>query len=51
VPTGLGWFASWAGLEVIPMLMLPLAIVMVALHRWLVQQPVFNDEPKFMKLE
>jgi fucose permease len=45
VPTGLGWFASWAGLEVIPMLMLPLAIVMMALHRWLVQHPVFKDEP------
>ncbi len=45
VPTGLGWFASWAGLEVIPMLMLPLAIVMVALHRWLVQHPVFKNEP------
>ncbi|MGL5080301.1 MAG: MFS transporter [Microcoleaceae cyanobacterium] len=37
VPTGLGWLASWAGLEIIPVLMLPLAFVMVGLHRWLVQ--------------
>jgi fucose permease len=37
VPTSAGWIANWAGLEVIPVLMLPLAIVMLGLHRWLVQ--------------
>lgn len=40
VPTGVGWFANWAGLEVIPVLMLPLAIVMLGLHRWLIQHSV-----------
>ncbi|BBD65792.1 hypothetical protein NIES4072_05290 [Nostoc commune NIES-4072] len=37
IPTGAGWIASWAGLEIIPMLMMPLAIVMVGLHCWLLQ--------------
>ncbi|MCC5653069.1 MFS transporter [Nostoc sp. XA013] len=37
IPTGAGWVASWASLEIIPMLMLPLALVMVGLHCWLVQ--------------
>jgi fucose permease len=37
IPTSAGWIASWAGLEVIPVLMLPLAIVMLGLHRWLVR--------------
>ncbi|MBD2435625.1 sugar MFS transporter [Nostoc sp. FACHB-110] len=35
IPTGAGWIASWAGLEIIPMLMLPLAFVMVGIHWWL----------------
>lgn len=35
IPTGAGWIASWAGLEIIPILMLPLAFVMVSLHCWL----------------
>lgn len=35
IPTGAGWIASWAGLEIIPILMLPLAFVMVSLHWWL----------------
>jgi fucose permease len=39
VPTGVGWLANWAGLEIIPMLMLPLAIVMIGVHCWLVQHP------------
>lgn len=43
VPTGLGWFASWAGLEIIPMLILPLVILMVGLHRWLVHYSVRNE--------
>lgn len=37
VPTGAGWIASWVGLEIIPILMLPLALLMVGLHCWLVQ--------------
>jgi fucose permease len=37
IPTGTGWIASWTSLEIIPMLMLPLAILMVGLHCWLVQ--------------
>jgi fucose permease len=37
VPTGAGWVASWASLEIIPMLMLPLALLMVGLHCWLIQ--------------
>lgn len=42
VPTGLGWFASWAGLHVIPMLMLPLAMTIALLHFWLVKHPVLQ---------
>lgn len=37
IPTGVGWFANWAGLNIIPVLMLPLAILMAAVHYWLVQ--------------
>jgi fucose permease len=37
VPTGVGWLANWAGLDIIPMLMLPPAIVMIAVHCWLFQ--------------
>ncbi|OYD91914.1 MFS transporter [Nostoc sp. 'Peltigera membranacea cyanobiont' 210A] len=40
VPTGAGWVASWTSLEIIPMLMLPLALLMVGLHCWLVQHSV-----------
>ena len=36
IPTIIGWAANQAGLEVIPALLMPLAIVMVGLHRWLV---------------
>ncbi len=32
IPSGVGWVASWSGLGVIPLLMLPLAIAMSALH-------------------
>ncbi|NJN88124.1 MAG: MFS transporter [Leptolyngbyaceae cyanobacterium SL_7_1] len=35
IPTAIGWIANQTGLGVIPILMLPLAIVMVILHRWL----------------
>ncbi len=37
IPTIVGGVADRAGLEVIPALLVPLAIVMVALHRWLVR--------------
>ncbi|WP_375509623.1 sugar MFS transporter [uncultured Nostoc sp.] len=40
IPTGAGWIASWTNLEIIPMLMLPLALLMVGLHCWLVQHSV-----------
>ncbi|MBW4564440.1 MAG: MFS transporter [Mojavia pulchra JT2-VF2] len=40
IPTGAGWIASWASLEIIPMLMLPLALLIVGLHYWLVQHSV-----------
>lgn len=37
IPTAMGWIANRFGLEVIPMLMLPLTVLMVILHRWLVK--------------
>ncbi|MBD2214547.1 MFS transporter [Nostoc linckia FACHB-104] len=37
IPTGVGWLANWAGLDIIPMLMLIPAIVMIGVHCWLVQ--------------
>lgn len=36
IPTGVGFVANWVGLEIIPILMLPLAALMMLLHRWLV---------------
>lgn len=38
IPTGLGWIADQAGIGWIPAMMLPLAILMLALHRWLTSQ-------------
>ncbi|PZU93211.1 MAG: MFS transporter [Pseudanabaena sp.] len=32
IPSGVGWIASWSGLGIIPLLMLPLAIAMIILH-------------------
>jgi fucose permease len=32
IPSGVGWIASWSGLGIIPMLMIPLAIAMIVLH-------------------
>ncbi|HEY9803602.1 MAG TPA: MFS transporter [Leptolyngbyaceae cyanobacterium] len=40
IPTGAGWAASWASLEIIPLLMLPLALLILGLHCWLVQHSV-----------
>lgn len=37
LPTVVGWSADRAGLEIIPTLIIPLAVVMMMLHRWLVQ--------------
>ena len=37
IPTMVGWIAARAGLESIPALMVPLAALMIALHRWLVR--------------
>ncbi len=36
IPTLIGWAANQAGLDIIPALLVPLAIVMIGLHRWLV---------------
>jgi fucose permease len=44
IPTGLGWIADNVGLEVIPMLMVPLAIVMMVAHRWLVNHTSISVE-------
>jgi fucose permease len=38
IPTVAGWLADRTNLEIIPMLLVPLAVVMVLLHRWLVNQ-------------
>ncbi|PZV05007.1 MAG: MFS transporter [Leptolyngbya sp.] len=37
IPSGVGWLANEAGLEVIPVAMVPLAIALVGLHLWLVR--------------
>ncbi|HEY9860565.1 MAG TPA: MFS transporter [Candidatus Obscuribacterales bacterium] len=37
IPTMVGWLANGAGLEIIPPLMLPLAFLMVGLHRLLIR--------------
>lgn len=37
IPTIIGWIADYLSLGIIPILMLPLAILMVALHYWLTQ--------------
>lgn len=40
IPTAVGWLADKIDLEIIPMLMIPLAVMMVMLHRWLAIQEV-----------
>jgi fucose permease len=37
IPAAVGWSAAQMGLGMIPALMIPLVILMVVLHRWLVQ--------------
>lgn len=38
IPTAVGWIASRMNLGIIPVLMLPLAVLMIFLHRWLAQR-------------
>lgn len=38
IPSAIGWFADRAGLDIIPILLLPLAASMVGLHTWLVRE-------------
>lgn len=37
IPTSMGWLAAQMGLGIIPALMLPLVVLLVVLHRWLVR--------------
>lgn len=37
IPAGVGWMAGAAGLEVVPLLMLPLALTLAILHGWLMR--------------
>ncbi|AFZ14749.1 major facilitator superfamily MFS_1 [Crinalium epipsammum PCC 9333] len=39
IPSGLGFVANSMGLSIIPIMMLPLAALMMLLHRWLVSHP------------
>lgn len=43
IPTSIGWIADRFGLEMIPKVMLPLAILMIGLHRWLVRKKRLGD--------
>lgn len=43
IPTAIGWIAAKVGLGLIPALMLPLAILMLLLHRWLVQKAIAKN--------
>lgn len=38
IPTAVGWLADRMSLDVVPLLMLPLAVGMVMLHRWLTRR-------------
>ncbi|MGD1910027.1 MAG: sugar MFS transporter [Rivularia sp. (in: cyanobacteria)] len=44
IPSLAGFFASRFGLEIIPVLMIPLALVMVILHWWMVNQLTVSSE-------
>lgn len=37
IPAGMGWMAGAAGLEVVPLLMLPLALTLAVVHGWLMR--------------
>nr|RNJ66185.1 MAG: MFS transporter [Leptolyngbya sp. IPPAS B-1204] len=43
IPTTVGWLANQISLEVIPMFMVPLAVVMLILHRWLVNHAPLRE--------
>jgi fucose permease len=47
IPTVVGWIASGAGLEIVPVLMIPLAIVTIALQQWLVRHEVRQGRSHF----
>lgn len=46
IPTGIGWIADRVSLEIVPLVMLPLAILMVILHRWLVKNTAPVTDPQ-----
>jgi fucose permease len=50
IPTSLGWIANQVGLEVIPALLLPLALLMGLVHRWLVRHALLS-EPRSLSKE
>lgn len=41
IPSKAGYFASHFGLEIIPVLMIPLGIIMLILHHWMVRNQRF----------
>jgi fucose permease len=43
IPAGVGAIAARFGLEIIPVLMIPLVVIMVILHRWLVERSPTNQ--------
>ncbi|PMB44813.1 MFS transporter [Fischerella thermalis CCMEE 5201] len=43
IPTGVGAVAARVGLGIIPVLMIPLLVIMVILHRWLVERSPANQ--------
>jgi len=45
LPSAVGWIASRTSLEIIPILMMPLAVVMVILHRWLAGTVSSDQQP------
>lgn len=45
LPSVVGWIASRTSLEIIPVLMMPLAAVMVILHRWLAGTAIGDQRP------
>jgi fucose permease len=43
IPTAIGWIANQTSIGIIPVLLVPLAILLLSLHRWLVQQKIPMD--------
>lgn len=46
IPSFAGFFASRFGLEIIPVLMIPLAAIMLVLHRWMVNYSTVRNQKK-----